>query len=856
MTQRVPEPPPCFAQHAQFLRAVARRLVADPGEADDLVQETFVRALGECAPRPASARAWLGCVVQNVFLDRRAAERARVRREQEAARYRCVEVHDPDPFGFDELSQALQALPADYRLALQRRYYAQQSIAQMAAELGVPVATVKTRLHRGLKLLRKDMEVRAGGEHRLQALLAGMLAPAATTPALVVPGLLWVMTMKELALVSVVAVALFVGVRPDRWWSGQPPGSAAAPRATALAAATSFDRGAESVNAAGAEPMPAAVERRAVDDLRTRVAGRVVYAATGQGVPFARATVRDGTDSEPVCADAAGTFTTRLRFAADAEIQAEPAQRQPPAVKALLAPLAAVDGAHAAANFTVRPEVPRAQVTEVLSALGSPEAAAATEPAWQRVASRGGAERLELPVELDPTYFVALTMPAGYGPADFAVVSARDDTFDVGWLRDWTDRRASLQHTEGRLWCRLPLPRGADGGVLLVVYSRDGLWQGRGAVQVLTGVQTEPVVVSLRSCGVVHGTVRDHTGAPRAATNVELVRTDASSVQTLSARTDAEGRFRILHAPPGPARLDVLGEQVEPWRQAIDVPDGRSLQQDVVLTARAIGGRIAGTVRTGSGAAFEASSVILTSRHDSSIWRTANLRWQVVDGRQCAAFEFEQVPLVECDVTLHTFAPCATGVQRHRVTAPHDALRFEIEDRLAMVRVPFRIVTANGAVATGPSTLLLVGDEGWQVSVVAEGRTAEVALPDGQAFHWRLLAGHLRSRSGHAVVQAGTEVTIAGEPGYSARLNCTDIANYYAARGVAVFADGVPVGSTNDDGELCLDLPAPPRSLQLDTRQWRLYDDGAHRSDLDAATGVVRPGSPGAQIHFYVQRVF
>ena len=79
-----PDPLTTLQDHAAFVRAVARRLVADPSDVDDLVQETWLRALAN-GRAPRSARAWLAKVVRSVWTDRHRAERARRRREQQIA---------------------------------------------------------------------------------------------------------------------------------------------------------------------------------------------------------------------------------------------------------------------------------------------------------------------------------------------------------------------------------------------------------------------------------------------------------------------------------------------------------------------------------------------------------------------------------------------------------------------------------------------------------------------------------------------------------------------------------------------------------------------------------------------------
>ena len=70
--------------HAEFLRALARSLLADAHQADDVVQGAFLAAL-QHPPRPGSnLRAWLGTVARNLAFRARRSEKRQGRREARA----------------------------------------------------------------------------------------------------------------------------------------------------------------------------------------------------------------------------------------------------------------------------------------------------------------------------------------------------------------------------------------------------------------------------------------------------------------------------------------------------------------------------------------------------------------------------------------------------------------------------------------------------------------------------------------------------------------------------------------------------------------------------------------------------
>ncbi len=177
-------PPPDVEQllrHARWVRALACRLVADPGRADDIVQDTWVAALEHGPREEHSIRAWLGRVVANFAFQQRRSEGARTRREH------CVASPEPLPSVAEMAARAelerklvseVLALDEPYRSTVLYCYFENRSAVEVARELGVPTSTVRNRLKRALELLR----ARLGAEERAswQWCLGGALTPAVT----------------------------------------------------------------------------------------------------------------------------------------------------------------------------------------------------------------------------------------------------------------------------------------------------------------------------------------------------------------------------------------------------------------------------------------------------------------------------------------------------------------------------------------------------------------------------------------------------------------------------------------------------------------------------------------------------
>jgi len=151
--------------HARSLYGTALRLTRSPQDAEDLVQETLLRAYrGFAGYRPNSnARAWLYTILHRVRTD---ALRKRGRSPQ------TTEMTDEGPAiapaheavltsGNEEVQRALSEVPEVFRSALLLRDVEEFSYDEIAGILGVPVGTVMSRIHRGRASLRRALGGRA-----------------------------------------------------------------------------------------------------------------------------------------------------------------------------------------------------------------------------------------------------------------------------------------------------------------------------------------------------------------------------------------------------------------------------------------------------------------------------------------------------------------------------------------------------------------------------------------------------------------------------------------------------------------------------------------------------------------------
>lgn len=148
-------------EHAPALWRYVVYLTGDRALADDVVQETLVRAWkrpGVLDQSDASARAWLFTVARNLVIDDRRSARVTHERNTDVLPERS------SPDGTDELldswlvSDALSRLSFEHRAVVVHAYYGGRSVREIAQELDIPEGTVKSRLHYALRALRLTLQ--------------------------------------------------------------------------------------------------------------------------------------------------------------------------------------------------------------------------------------------------------------------------------------------------------------------------------------------------------------------------------------------------------------------------------------------------------------------------------------------------------------------------------------------------------------------------------------------------------------------------------------------------------------------------------------------------------------------------
>lgn len=159
--------------HIDSLYRTALRMTKNDGDADDLVQETFLKAwrFWDKFQEGSNCRAWLFKIMTNIFINNYRAK---------AWTPQTIDLEDvDDDFLFGQLSalgpsddpekhffnkvfdddvkKAIEELPEDFRLVVVLSFLEGFSYQEIADIVNLNIGTVKSRLHRGRKLLQKSL---------------------------------------------------------------------------------------------------------------------------------------------------------------------------------------------------------------------------------------------------------------------------------------------------------------------------------------------------------------------------------------------------------------------------------------------------------------------------------------------------------------------------------------------------------------------------------------------------------------------------------------------------------------------------------------------------------------------------
>jgi RNA polymerase sigma-70 factor, ECF subfamily len=152
------------------LYRAARAMTGDSAEAEDVVQETWVRAYAHLRNfrKESAFPTWLLRILINEALSRKRRARSTIGLDETNEQQMSSVIMFPSSANDPEssmsrtqvrhlLERAIDALPLDFRLVFVLRVVEDMSGAEVAEQLGIPEATVKTRLHRARALIQREL---------------------------------------------------------------------------------------------------------------------------------------------------------------------------------------------------------------------------------------------------------------------------------------------------------------------------------------------------------------------------------------------------------------------------------------------------------------------------------------------------------------------------------------------------------------------------------------------------------------------------------------------------------------------------------------------------------------------------
>jgi RNA polymerase sigma-70 factor, ECF subfamily len=162
-------------EYMPALYSAALRMTRNPADAEDLVQETYLKAYRSFASFAdgTNLKAWLYRILTNTYINAYRAARRRpevtdVEDVEDLYLYRRLSPEGPDPgrsaedvalagFTDDEVKAALESLPENFRMAVLLADVEGFSYKEIAEITDVPIGTVMSRIHRGRRALQKAL---------------------------------------------------------------------------------------------------------------------------------------------------------------------------------------------------------------------------------------------------------------------------------------------------------------------------------------------------------------------------------------------------------------------------------------------------------------------------------------------------------------------------------------------------------------------------------------------------------------------------------------------------------------------------------------------------------------------------
>jgi RNA polymerase sigma-70 factor (ECF subfamily) len=865
--------------HATWLRRLARHLVRDDAEAEDVVQDTWVAATRRPPEAGRPARPWLAEVLRNFARMRRRGDHRR--REREAA---TVTRETAEATTADDLLERMQLqrlvaelileLEEPYRSTLLLRFYEERTATEIARRDGVAAATVRWRLKEGLARLRARLDERHQGQRRAWVLLMAPMAPG-LTPGLLAKGALLMQVKTKLALVvGALLLLLLAGGALWRKGAGRAPGEAPGTAATQ-----------RSPSAGGRWLVPdegPAEPRGALDAVVVEPDG-----APAAGATLALSRAAATSDAAAALPVFAGTGRAdgdgRFRFSTlPPGRYTVTATARGPGLAPAVADVELADGA----TRTLRLVLGRGGVVVEGRLLDSGAGPVPGARVTARAAAPGGGgeplrffataadERGAYALTLAPGQYALVGEADGYAAASRYLsleASAHADLHlePAGGIFGRVIRETTREPVAGALVQAVPTARGgrwnpavesdADGRFRLesfglgefVVQARRGRLVGRaGPVAIVPAKAVTGLEVEVRAALVIAGRVLDRDGRP--AAGVWVLAESHGTPGAGKAQSAPDGSYRVEGVLPGDYAVDVWTRDGGRAHGAVTVVDRDVSGVDLRITPGVV---VEGQVLDGTGRpAPRVRVVAMTERgvegEDAHYTRIATAD----DGGN-----FRMPPDVPWGVLSLRAEQKQTGIALWGPRAVEPGAVIRVSLRLEEgARLTGLVRIGDGAPAAGAKVLVVSpdGEHGMTAEAVAaaDGRYSLRALAPGWAKAAASVSSAPRFEDGSARIQLA-----AGE---EARLDL-EAPRPAAIRGFARLPDGRPAAGALLLAGRTARKPWPERArrtvagadgaFQIDDlaggRSYHLWADlpghSAHVADVAAgATGVIVPLTP------------
>jgi len=158
-----------YDRQAPLMFSVACKILNDPNEAEDVLQETFVQLWEKARnfdPRLGKPSSWMATLTRNKAIDRIRASQRRSRLMEQAGAEMAITAEGKDSvneqmYGADKarlIQSVIGELPAEQRRAIELAYFGGLTQSEISEQLNEPVGTIKARIRRGLLKLRDQLE--------------------------------------------------------------------------------------------------------------------------------------------------------------------------------------------------------------------------------------------------------------------------------------------------------------------------------------------------------------------------------------------------------------------------------------------------------------------------------------------------------------------------------------------------------------------------------------------------------------------------------------------------------------------------------------------------------------------------